>query len=251
MKLARLSPDEPEIFLSIQGEGPTAGKPSVFVRASLCNLYCRWCDTDYTWNWEGTSHEHVRDGEAEYGKYQKDREIMDLDVSEVADRVRAFDCRRVIMTGGEPLLQQGDWVRLMALLRDGGDGFVFEVETNGTMAPSEAFAASVDQFNVSPKLANSGVPVRIRERLEALRVFASMEKTIFKFVIDGPDDIDEVLGLVERSGVSRERVYLMPQGTTPEELDTRMSWLAEVAVQHGFGISDRIHVREFGNRRGV
>ena len=84
-----------------------------------------------------------------------------------------------------------------------------------------------------------------------LRVFAAMEQAVFKFVIDVAGDIDEVLGLVERSGAQADRVYLMPQGTTAAELDMRMEWLAEMAAKHGFGISDRLHVREFGNRRGV
>ena len=41
-----------EIFESIQGEGPTAGEPCVFLRLAMCNLHCRWCDTKYTWDWK-------------------------------------------------------------------------------------------------------------------------------------------------------------------------------------------------------
>ena len=41
-----------EIFDSIQGEGPSTGTPSIFLRLSTCNLKCSWCDTKYTWDWQ-------------------------------------------------------------------------------------------------------------------------------------------------------------------------------------------------------
>ena len=92
--------------------GVTTGLPSVFIRASLCNLHCRWCDTDYTWNWQGTPWEHDNDTTPGYQKFKKETHLVELDVAEVARIVSSLPCYNVILTGGEPLLQDEAWCSL-------------------------------------------------------------------------------------------------------------------------------------------
>jgi len=117
LTLATLSssgaPGEPEIFLSLQGEGPSAGRPCVFVRLSRCNLACRWCDTAYTWRFIGDIRPHRDDMTFERGENQ-----ITLDVREVAMRVLALRPSRLVLTGGEPLLQGAPLARLIAELKE-------------------------------------------------------------------------------------------------------------------------------------
>jgi 7-carboxy-7-deazaguanine synthase len=121
--LATQGPGEPEIFASVQGEGPSAGAPVAFVRLSRCNLACQWCDTAYTWRFEGDARPH-RDGVA----YDRSANQIALPVAHVAQRIRALGQKRLVVTGGEPLLQAGRLAELLEAL----DDTAVEVETNGT-----------------------------------------------------------------------------------------------------------------------
>jgi 7-carboxy-7-deazaguanine synthase len=250
MKLARLG-DGAEIFHTLQGEGVSMGAPAVFVRLSLCNLHCVWCDTDHTWNFEGTPWKHEKDAIQGYAKHRKEDVIIEMGIEEIAGKVRGFGCRRVVLTGGEPLLQEDGLVELMAALREDGEEWFFEVETNGTKMPGEGFLGAVGQMNVSPKLANSGMGAELRLKPDVLSGLAGTGKAWFKFVVQGEQDIAEILTLLETAGIPVERVILMPEGRTVEELDKVAGWLAERCRDLGFRFSDRLHVRLWGDRRGV
>ena len=250
MKLARLG-EGPEIFHTLQGEGVSAGLPAVFVRSSRCNLHCQWCDTDHTWNFEGTPWTHEKDAVPGYQKHRKADVTLELPPADIAGRVSAYPCRRVVLTGGEPLLQQESWVELIRALRDIDPAYVFEVETNGTLAPTAEFAAAVDQFNVSPKLANSGMAEELRLKFEALRSLAATGKAWFKFVLTAPGDLAEIESIVARVPIDRDRILLMPEGRTVPELDETSAWLADLCRENGYRFSDRLHVRLWGDKRGV
>src|SRR6185295_15507830 len=121
-----------EIFYSIQGEGILAGVPSVFLRTSGCNLRCTWCDTPYTsWNPEGD----------------------DLQLDDILDDVRRGGSTHVVVTGGEPMIQQ-DIMQLTQRLKD--LELHITIETAGTVYQP----VTCDLMSISPKLANSTPTLR-------------------------------------------------------------------------------------------
>ena len=233
LRVSRMASGEPEIFRSIQGEGVTAGTPSVFLRLATCNLACTWCDTKYTWDWES---------------YDYDREVVTLPTDEVEERVVSLECPHVVITGGEPLLQQKALAPLALSLKK--RGFFCEVETNGTLSPEPDMVDAVSQWNVSPKLANSGNYAAHREAPSALQAFQGLPNAYFKLVVVERSDVDEVSALVERYDIPAERVLLMPEGTAPETVRTRGAWLAEVCADRGFRFSTRLHILLWGDERG-
>jgi 7-carboxy-7-deazaguanine synthase len=249
LKLARHR-GRPEIFASVQGEGKSAGRPSVFVRLSHCNLYCTFCDTDYTWNWRGTPFPHRRDTEPGYRKFDPEAESLELTPAAVAAELLRHTCDNLVITGGEPLLQQAELVALLGTLRAARPAVAVEVETNGTLVPSAELDALIDQYNVSPKLENSGVRASHRYRPEAAEFFARNPKASFKFVVAEAADIAEVLDYSGRHALEAARVFLMPEGSRSETLRERQRWLAGVCALHGFRLGDRLHIHLYGDERG-
>jgi 7-carboxy-7-deazaguanine synthase len=250
LTLATVAPGEPEIFASLQGEGPSAGRPSIFVRLSRCNLACHWCDTAYTWRFAGDDRPH-RDGIA-YGRAENQ---LALPEPEVADRIlslpgaEAID--RLVVTGGEPLLQSAALARLLARLRSDRPALHVEIETNGTVAPPPSLAALVDQFNVSPKLAHSGNPSALALPDERLAAWSREPRAFFKFVVADPGDLGEVTALQRRHAIPGERLFVMPEGTDAATLRDRLRWLAPLCLAHGWRLSDRLHIHLYGDTRGT
>jgi organic radical activating enzyme len=233
LKVSRMPSGEPEIFRSIQGEGVTAGTPSVFLRLATCNLACSWCDTRYTWDW---------------ARYDFDQEVVSLSADEAEERVLAFDRPHLVITGGEPMLQQRELAPLVASLAY--RGYYCEVETNGTIVPTDGIAAPVSQWNVSPKTASSGNRRERREVPTALEAFRGLGNAYFKFVVVERPDIDDVRSLADRYRIPADRVILMPEGVTPEALRRRGEWVAEACTEHGFRFSSRLHILLWGAARG-
>ena len=220
-----------ELFTSLQGEGVSAGVPATFLRLGDCNLSCGYCDTPYSWDWR---------------RYDRKTELTDEDFLVTAARVRAFAPRRLVITGGEPLLQQAVIEPLVNELCE----FVIEVETNGTVMPSDAMRVRVDQWNVSPKLESSAMPLALRRKLAVLEAFRDTERAWLKFVIGEPSDMDEVRDLLAAIGWPAQRVLLMPEARTPAELAERSPAVAKAAFDGGFRFSTRLHVMLWGDVRG-
>ena len=233
LRVSRQPSGKPEIFYSLQGEGVTAGAPSVFLRLATCNLTCTWCDTKYTWDWQS---------------YDYAQEVVSMEVEDVEERVLAFGCPRLVITGGEPLLQQSALAPLASSLKN--RGFYCEVETNGTLIPRDELVGSVSQWNVSPKLDNSGNQRERREVPEALEAFRDLDTAYFKFVVVEPEDVEEVCLLADRYDIPPRRVILMPEGVTSQTLETRGRWVAQACADRGFRFSTRLHILLWGDQRG-
>jgi organic radical activating enzyme len=221
-----------EIFgPTLQGEGPSAGQLAAFVRLGMCNLDCRWCDTAYTWDRR---------------RYDLDAGLRWLSVGNVWREVAAMRVGLLVITGGEPLLQQA----ALPLLLDaaGQAGWRVEIETNGTIRPLPTIIRPFVRFNVSVKLAGSGVAEGRRIHPPAIRAFATTGRVTWKFVVDQPGDVAEIAQLQDRFGL--DPVWVMPQGTTAAQMLDRLPRLAEDALAHSWHLTPRLHILLWGDVRG-
>jgi 7-carboxy-7-deazaguanine synthase len=224
-----------ELFYSVQGEGILAGVPSAFIRTTGCPLRCVWCDSNHTsWEPEG--------------------DTWTLDA--ILAQLRAWPTRYAVVTGGEPVVAAGIEQLCLALREH---GYHITLET----AAIEFQPLACDLASLSPKLGNSvphereGGRYALRHdarrlRPDAIRAFMEHCEYQLKFVVDRPEDLTEILALLKLlPPVQPERVLLMPQGITSDELRSRSPWLAELCKQHGFRFCPRLHIDLYGNTRGT
>lgn len=233
-----------EIFgPTFQGEGKSLGIPCFFVRLSGCNQHCVWCDTPYTWDWTGRNGV-VYDPKLESHKRTAEDIINRLDAWRVTNL--AGPVRSLVISGGEPMLQQKALRKLINKLK--AKGWWIEMETAGTIAPlSDLY---VDQFNVSLKLRNSGNPITMRHRTDAIQAFVKDSRANFKFVVSEISDLEEIDNLVTTFRISRDRVYIMPEGKSVEAVHSHAQLVAQETLQRGYTLTTRLQVMLYGNKRG-
>ncbi|MBI4975538.1 7-carboxy-7-deazaguanine synthase QueE [Candidatus Peregrinibacteria bacterium] len=204
-----------EIFYSIQGEGVNIGKPAIFIRLNLCDLRCVWCDSKYTWR-------------KEFGK--------EMTIEKIIKEIKKYPAKHLVITGGEPLIQQKELINLLKKL---GDYFI-EIETNGTIQPLEELTKLINQYNCSPKLKNAKTKNRELKKFPA-------EKTYYKFVVERKKDIDEIKKIMKT--LDKEKIILMPQGTTKKNLAKTSKLLAEICKKENLRFTPRLHMEIWGNKR--
>ncbi len=222
-----------EVFYSLQCEGRAIGTPAVFLRLTGCNLLCKshnWvCDTIEVW------------------KKGKRKEFKDVMPTYMIKRLK--EGAHLVITGGEPLLQQieiCDYIRWMQMTA-GFTPFI-EIETNGTIIPSFDLISYVKWWNVSPKLENSGEPWQKRYNEPALRALDKCD-SIFKFVVSNDVDFLEILDIY--GFLDPKKFMLMPAGATRDELDRVRLKVVELAIKTGVRYSDRLHIVIWNQKTGV
>ena len=217
-----------EVFTSRQGEGPSAGKEATFVRLHKCNLRCVFCDTE-------------RALVGEPNMVVTIKQALTMIATSWMSVYGASVNKRLIVTGGEPLLQRLAVVEVAKALRPEWD---VEVETNGTIFPE---GLEDCQINCSPKLSNAGMRPGARIVPAVLVGIAELPQSIFKFVVNDLDRVKEVEGLVKKVGIGADRIMLMPEGADVETLEQRSPQVKKWANERGWGFSSRLHI--LGNYR--
>lgn len=230
-----------------QGEGKSTGLEVMFLRLSGCNLACGWCDTAYTWNWIGTKFQHP-------DKYDKSKEVHKVNYLTVFKQLsgKCSKANSLVISGGEPMLQQKELLPLLNLLS--ADHWWVEVETNGTIEPISDFTRMINQFNCSPKLSNAGEvdnPRNKRLKWNSLMKIYYSSKATFKFVIQSDQDLREMAEIIDYVHIKPHDIWLMPEGRTRDEQLARQQSVKEMCNEYGYNFSPRLHILEFDNKRAV
>ncbi len=221
-----------EIFYSLQGEGFLAGVPSAFVRLAGCPLRCRWCDTKYAWDETA-------------GRYYS--------IEKIVRTVQQTQSKFVVITGGEPMINS-DLPQLVQKLKASDKHIT--IETAGI-----AFipALSCDLMSISPKLSNSTpddpelAAVHENSRLDTavLRELIDNYEYQLKFVVDSQDDLPEIQQTIEEIGnIDLQKVMLMPQAATRDELLAKSPMVADMCKRTGFAFCQRLQVLLWNTAKG-
>jgi 7-carboxy-7-deazaguanine synthase len=222
-----------EIFYSLQGEGLLAGVPSVFVRVTGCPLRCRWCDTKYAWD-EAAGAEHS--------------------IGDIVEAVQHWPCRFIVITGGEPMINP-DLPDLVRKLKASGKHIT--VETAGIAYIPDM---PCDLMSISPKLSNStptdpqlaAIHEDSRLDIAVLQELTGNYNYQLKFVVESRADLPEVeQTIIEIGNVDSQKVMLMPQAATRDELLVKSPMVADLCKHTGFAFCNRLQVLLWNNQRGT
>lgn len=235
-----------EVYASVQGEGRFIGTPSTFVRFAGCNLACSYCDTKYAWD---------------------SKAGLELTPAEIVSEVRDRERQHVVLTGGEPLMQQGaGLIPLIKALRS--DTRFVTIETNATIVPRFSLRHYVDLWSLSPKLsaAKLQAPPNWRKIVVDITRTVPTSKVQVKFVIADEQDMLEAAEYAKGPGELLHYI-LQPEGFSAYDGETRAealehymeayTQLLALAREH-FPINEvhvqilpQLHILAWGRQRGV
>jgi organic radical activating enzyme len=152
--------------------------------------------------------------------------------------------------GGEPLMQQVNVIEFIKYIRSelNKDCYV-EIETNGTIAPIPEIVQLVNQWNCSPKLANSGMPILKTYNTNAIEKLNRLN-TAFKFVLTTDIDWAEITKFYFDI-IDHKKIWLMPSGSSQDQLIKSKEIVAEIAKNNYIKFTNRLHIEIWNKKTGV
>ncbi len=200
-----------EIFLSVQGETSSAGLPTIFVRTGGCPIRCTYCDTPYALTTQGS---------------------VAMTVEEVMEEVRAKRCKRVCLTGGEPLIQPArELQQFFDLLA--AEGYELSIETSGAVPIAPFQLRAKQRWILDMKTPSSGESGKMDfDSLNHLR-----PEDEVKFVVGSREDFDWSVDLIQRHDLEASaRLLFSPiwDAVTPLQLT---EWVL------GSGLDARVQIQ--------
>ena len=217
-----------EYFTSIQGEGPTVGVPTHFLRLAGCAIRCKWCDSRYSWE-KGTPYT--------YSQLQSVFENLNIQYPSV---------KHIVITGGEPLEQ--DLAPLLKLCTS--YYWTIELETNGVpYLPNlkERLSPEISHYNVSPKLLSTKLISQYQADISTFFDYPA----IFKFVVKDEKEMISTMQFITDCHIPLNRVYIMPNATSRKELQKRSGPIVDLAIKYGVNFTSRLHITIWNKKRRV
>lgn len=179
-----------EIFTSIQGEGPFVGEAHTFIRFCRCNLNCKFCDTDFSF-----------DNAKEYSS------------SELIAKLKNYDCTVLSLTGGEPLIEVDFLKEFLSEAKKQFNSKIY-LETNGTLADELTRVIDfIDVVSMDIKLKSAtGEKNRFSTNAEFLKIAAKNNKEVFvKVVFDNSITKEEINSVIETVKPYNKLIVLQPK----------------------------------------
>jgi 7-carboxy-7-deazaguanine synthase len=212
---------------TLHAQGTSSGRRCAVIQMGGCNLACSWCDSAFTWD---------------SSRFDLSQELAYWPVHEVASQALACSPAVVVISGGEPLLQQNSeaWPQLLDALAGNEIG----IETNGTIIPTDDTLRRVSWMTVSPKLAHSGDPAWARINGDVLVRWGQLAQSLdidFSFVVRDISDVSTISSLVTIHGLPASRIWVSPEGTTASAVLPRLREVSEAVLAAGFNLSPRIN----------
>jgi 7-carboxy-7-deazaguanine synthase len=233
-----------EVFYSIQGEGITSGYPSVFVRLGGCNLMCGGMGTQndgklYNATW--------RCDTIEVWMKSQSKEVQDILDEECINALK--NNSHLIITGGEPLMQQEAIIHFIQYIDNLIPNTFIEIETNGTIEPCSYLQERINQWNCSPKLSNSGNSKYVYFNQKTIETLNQLN-TQFKFVLSNIEDWEEIKNtyLIH---INKDKIWLMPSGENQELLNESKQIVAELSKSNFIKFTNRLHIEIWNKKTGV